>query len=68
MSKHNLTYLFELSEKTNQIKEDFFNNKSKNEQTVDMQFIKFYCLKTFVQVNNHNQVCVYHSVFGICII
>ena len=65
MSKHNHSYPAELSEKANQIKEDYFNNKSKTEQAVDMQFTKFYCLnwgcgQTFVQANNHNQACVYH--------
>ena len=56
------SYPSELRKKENQINENFFNNKSKNKQTVDMQFTIFYCLKNFVQANNNNQACVYHLI------
>ena len=64
--KHNHSYPAELSEKANQIKEDFFNNKSKTEQAVDMQFTKFYwlnwdCGKTLVIEINHIQSCIYQT-------
>ena len=42
MIEHNHSYSAELNEKVNQINEVFFNNKSKNEQKVNIQFINFY--------------------------
>ena len=59
MNEHNHFYQAELSVKTNPIKEDFFNYKSKNEQEVNMLFTIFYCLNTFV-LKQYNHRIIFH--------
>ena len=54
------------SDKADEIKNKYYNSKSKTDSKIDMNTTKFICSnwgcgKEFVQVNNTNKCCIYHS-------
>ena len=54
------------SDKADEIKNKYYNSKSRANSKIDMNTTKFICTnwgcgKEFVQINNTNKACVYHS-------
>jgi hypothetical protein len=54
------------SDKCDEIKNKYYNSKSRLNSKIDMNTTKFICLnwgcgKEFVQINNTNKCCIYHS-------
>ena len=54
------------SDKADEIKNKYYNSKSRANSKIDMSTTKFLCAnwgcgKEFVQINNTNKCCIYHS-------